>query len=364
MKKHLIKISLLGSLLLPIVAFAAASDVEIGGSSVITVGGINLTVSGSANFDSISVNEGNFSLVVSRGAGLTITSSDRRTFIVSPTQYQQSFSCTATESTLTVGNNIWDSAITVTVTPESTVCSSGGGGGGAAPAAAPPSPPVTAAAPAIPSSAQPSGVAVSVSPVFNRSLKIGISNSDVKRLQQLLNSDPDTQIAASGAGSPGQETNYFGSATKKAVQKFQVKYGIASSGDEKTTGFGLVGPKTMAKLQEVFSQPAAPTPTAPTVAQPSPVAVSVSPVFTKGLEKGMSGSDVKRLQQLLNSDSDTKIAESGIGSFGNETEYFGSLTEKAVQKFQTKYNIAKSGDSGYGYVGPKAGAKLNEVFGQ
>ena len=180
----------------------------------------------------------------------------------------------------------------------------------------------------------------------------------------MLNSDPDTQIAASGAGSPGQETNYFGSATKKAVQKFQVKYGIASSGDEKTTGFGLVGPKTMAKLQEVFSQPAAPTPTAPTVAQPSPVAVSVSPVFTKGLEKGMSGSDVKRLQQLLNSDSDTKIAESGIGSFGNETEYFGSLTEKAVQKFQTKYNIAKSGDSGYGYVGPKTRAKLNEVFGQ
>ena len=78
----------------------------------------------------------------------------------------------------------------------------------------------------------------------------------------------------------------------------------------------------------------------------------------------MSGSDVKRLQQLLNSDSDTKIAESGIGSFGNETEYFGSLTEKAVQKFQTKYNIAKSGDSGYGYVGPKTRAKLNEVFGQ
>ncbi|KKS34591.1 MAG: hypothetical protein UU96_C0002G0033 [Parcubacteria group bacterium GW2011_GWC2_42_13] len=363
MKKHLIKISLLGSLLLPIVAFAAASDVEIGGSSVITVGGINLTVSGSANFDSISVNEGNFSLVVSRGAGLTITSSDRRTFIVSPTQYQQSFSCTATESTLTVGNNIWDSAITVTVTPESTVCSSGGGGGGGASGGGGGGGGATAAAPAQPT-AQPSGVAVSVSPVFNRSLKIGISNSDVKRLQQLLNSDPDTQIAASGAGSPGQETNYFGSATKKAVQKFQVKYGIASSGDEKTTGFGLVGPKTMAKLQEVFSQPAAPTPTAPTVAQPSPVAVSVSPVFTKGLEKGMSGSDVKRLQQLLNSDSDTKIAESGIGSFGNETEYFGSLTEKAVQKFQTKYNIAKSGDSGYGYVGPKTRAKLNEVFGQ
>ena len=58
------------------------------------------------------------------------------------------------------------------------------------------------------------------------------------------------------------------------------------------------------------------------------------------------------------------FSTSSIISFGNETEYFGSLTEKAVQKFQTKYNIAKSGDSGYGYVGPKTRAKLNEVFGQ
>ena len=56
------------------------------------------------------------------------------------------------------------------------------------------------------------------------------------------------------------------------------------------------------------------------------------------------------------------FSTSSIISFGNETEYFGSLTEKAVQKFQTKYNIAKSGDSGYGYVGPKTRAKLNELY--
>ncbi|MBU1092004.1 peptidoglycan-binding protein, partial [Patescibacteria group bacterium] len=53
---------------------------------------------------------------------------------------------------------------------------------------------------------------------------------------------------------------------------------------------------------------------------------------------------------------------SGVGSPGNETEYFGSLTEKAVQKFQEKHGIAKKGDSGYGYVGPKTRAKIAEVF--
>ena len=50
----------------------------------------------------------------------------------------------------------------------------------------------------------------------------------------------------------GKVTGYFGALTRKAVQNFQKKYGIASSGNEKTTGYGLVGPKTLAKIKEVF----------------------------------------------------------------------------------------------------------------
>jgi len=77
----------------------------------------------------------------------------------------------------------------------------------------------------------------------------------------------------------------------------------------------------------------------------------------------MTHSDVKRLQELLNTDSDTQIAQSGVGSPGNETDYFGSLTKKAVQRFQKKYSVASEGDAGYGYVGPATRAKLSEVFG-
>jgi len=88
-------------------------------------------------------------------------------------------------------------------------------------------------------------------------------------------------------------------------------------------------------------------------------------VFTQGLSRGMSNEDVKRLQQLLNSDPDTVVASAGVGSAGNETNYFGSLTEKAVQKFQMKHGVvSNSDDPGYGYVGPKTRAKLAEVFGQ
>ncbi len=78
--------------------------------------------------------------------------------------------------------------------------------------------------------------------------------SDIERLQKLFNTDSDTQIAASGVGSAGHETNYFGSLTERAVQKFQAKYDVVSSGTPNSTGYGVVGPKTRAKLQEVFGE--------------------------------------------------------------------------------------------------------------
>ncbi|MBU2597318.1 MAG: peptidoglycan-binding protein [Planctomycetes bacterium] len=93
---------------------------------------------------------------------------------------------------------------------------------------------------------------VSVSAIFNVDLYLGIRHADVKRLQQLLNSDPDTCLVKDGVGSPGNETDYFGSLTEKAVKKFQKKYGIVSSGAPQTTGYGCVGRKTRAKLVEVF----------------------------------------------------------------------------------------------------------------
>ncbi len=84
--------------------------------------------------------------------------------------------------------------------------------------------------------------------LFTRDMDEGISGQDIFSLQKILNADPDTAIAATGPGSPGQETNHFGGLTKKAVQKFQIKYGIAGPSD---SGYGIAGPRTRAKLQEV-----------------------------------------------------------------------------------------------------------------
>ena len=57
--------------------------------------------------------------------------------------------------------------------------------------------------------------------IFGNTLSLGANSQEVKLLQSILNLDERTQVSVSGYGSPGQETNYFGPATVKAVRAFQ-----------------------------------------------------------------------------------------------------------------------------------------------
>ena len=61
---------------------------------------------------------------------------------------------------------------------------------------------------------------------FTRSLTMGSKGTDVKELQQYLN-DNGFSVAATGSGSAGNETTYFGSATRSALAKFQQSKGIS-----------------------------------------------------------------------------------------------------------------------------------------
>ena len=88
--------------------------------------------------------------------------------------------------------------------------------------------------------------------------------------------------------------------------------------------------------------------------------------FKKNLKFGDVSDDVKYLQIVLNADSDTRLATSGVGSPGQETKYFGILTKRAVIKFQNKYAskiLSPWGLSeGTGFVGKTTRVKLNELL--
>jgi peptidoglycan hydrolase-like protein with peptidoglycan-binding domain len=75
--------------------------------------------------------------------------------------------------------------------------------------------------------------------------------------------------------------------------------------------------------------------------------------FSRDLETGATGSDVKALQQYLNNHG-FDVASSGAGSAGNETERFGGLTRAALIKLQKSAGITPA----VGYFGPKTRAYI------
>ncbi len=101
---------------------------------------------------------------------------------------------------------------------------------------------------------------------LTRDLYIGLNDAgtlgEVSKLQKFLKAQGDyTYPTISG---------FFGAATQQAVQRFQSRVGIISGGSPASTGWGVVGPATRAKIKAVgCSVPAVPVvpviPTAPVV---------------------------------------------------------------------------------------------------
>lgn len=89
----------------------------------------------------------------------------------------------------------------------------------------------------------PDGLPTNFHYTFNNDLQYGQTSPEVEKLQTALQLNGVFPVAI-------KPTQYYGDITRTAVEKFQVKYGIAAW---YTAGYGRTGPKTRAKLNELYS---------------------------------------------------------------------------------------------------------------
>jgi peptidoglycan hydrolase-like protein with peptidoglycan-binding domain len=91
---------------------------------------------------------------------------------------------------------------------------------------------------------------------FSRTLNLGsrdaLTNGDVTRLQQYL--------TTTGHYTYGQPTGFYGPATAEAVQRWQRANAVVMAGTPDTTGFGMLGPATRAKMRTSCTTPVPVTP--------------------------------------------------------------------------------------------------------
>ncbi len=81
-------------------------------------------------------------------------------------------------------------------------------------------------------------------------------------------------------------TGYYGILTLKAIQRFQKKHGIVSSGDPASTGYGMAGRRTVAKINELVQagNVAAASPDVPAGAVQPPHSIEQTAILQRQLE--------------------------------------------------------------------------------
>src|SRR3989338_7342792 len=113
---------------------------------------------------------------------------------------------------------------------------------------------------------------------------VGLSDreagNEVSQLQKFLRAQGDFTYS--------EITGFYGPATEEAVRRFQSRVGIVSGGNAETTGFGVVGSLTRAKIAEISCGDIYPypLPTPKPIPVPSPQITVLSPNGGETWQKG------------------------------------------------------------------------------
>ncbi len=143
---------------------------------------------------------------------------------------------------------------------------------------------------------------------FTKALSRGATGDEVKQLQEFLKQFPDIYPK-------GLVTGYFGPLTEAAVRKFQENHDIET--------IGVVGPKTLSKLNELFTEGAGKS-------RVIPPGLLIAPGIQKKLETPA-----------------TTTTSVPIASTTTTTQLTSTSTSSLATTTPGRYNTSNSGDSSY-----------------
>jgi len=189
---------------------------------------------------------------------------------------------------------------------------------------------------------------IGITPQIKENLDLGSTGDKVSKLQEELKNLNFYR---------GEITGKYDKVTAHAVFKFQQSQGLVA--DEKSTGAGVFGPKTMAMVNNIITSR---NKTKVLIAQTTNdfssgktenIAVSNS-VLIAELDPGTQAAEVKILQKFLK--------DQGYLDVNSYSEYFGNSTKEALIKFQLDNKIITTiKDTGAGRVGPGTLKVINSL---
>ncbi|MSR71578.1 MAG: hypothetical protein EXS50_02855 [Candidatus Taylorbacteria bacterium] len=177
---------------------------------------------------------------------------------------------------------------------------------------------------------------------LTKDLYVGLSDSSTQGEVSILQNFLKTK----GYATSLSVTGFFGVGTQVAVQTFQSRSNIVSSGSPSSTGYGAVGALTRKKIKDISCGYI-------TTTTGSPSAPSSPAQSGGGLTIGSRGTEVTKLQEFLISHGYVSLIPAGA------TGYFGGQTRAALAAFQIANGISPA----VGYFGPITKAKVASMSG-
>lgn len=183
-----------------------------------------------------------------------------------------------------------------------------------------------------------------VGDIIMKALFKGMRGADVVTLQKILLREQLLIVTQDDV------LGLYGAKTEAGVKALQCRYGVVCSGSSLTTGWGVVGPKTISLVNRLIvqgSSSSVATQTTPPMIAPSDAGIS-NIYFTETLTKGSRGEKVREMQKIL-------IKENLLVTGKNDIlGLYGAKTESAIKQFQCARSIVCSGsasETGWGIAG-------------